>query len=137
MVQSTGSYISGSRRKANSRPSRAAPPNDGVNPLGCEPPNVPSHAEPLSCAASDADVVMTFKAVPVLAVWGDFKDAFIDRGLTQCGSLVSRATAAGGKAKLLHLPEEGIAGNSHMLMMDRNNLKVADRIIGWLRESVK
>ena len=93
--------------------------------------------EPLSCAASDADVAKTFKAVPVLAVWGDFKDAFIDRGLTQCGSLVSRATAAGGKAKLLHLPEEGIAGNSHMLMMDRNNLKVADRIIGWLRESVK
>ena len=93
--------------------------------------------EPLSCAASDSDVAKTFNTVPVLAVWGDFKDAFIDRGLTQCGNLVSRATAAGGKAKLLHLPEEGIAGNSHMLMMDRNNLKVADRIIGWLKENVR
>jgi hypothetical protein len=41
------------------------------------------------------------------------------------------------KAKLLHLPEEGFAGNSHMLMMDRNNLKIADRIIGWLRDNVK
>ena len=93
--------------------------------------------EPLSCAASDSDVAKTFNSVPVLAVWGDFKDAFIDRGLTQCGNLVSRATAAGGKAKLLHLPEEGIAGNSHMLMMDRNNLKVADRIIGCLKENVR
>jgi hypothetical protein len=24
-----------------------------------------------------------------------------------------------------------------MLMMDRNNLKIADRIIGWLRENAK
>ena len=93
--------------------------------------------EPVSCAASDAEVVKTFKTVPVLAVWGDFKDGFIDRGLTQCGNLVARATAAGGKAKLLHLPAEGFVGNSHMLMMDRNNLKVADRIIAWLRENVK
>ena len=93
--------------------------------------------EPVSCAASDSDVGKTFNTVPLLAVWGDFKDAFIDRGLAQCGSLVSRAVGAGGKAKLLHLPEEGFVGNSHMLMMDRNNLKVADRIIGWLRESVK
>jgi hypothetical protein len=93
--------------------------------------------EPVSCGASDSDVAKTFNTVPVLAVWGDFKDAFIDRGLTQCGSLVNRATAAGGKAKLLHLPQEGFVGNSHMLMMDRNNLKVADRIIGWLRENVK
>jgi pimeloyl-ACP methyl ester carboxylesterase len=93
--------------------------------------------EALSCDATDADVAKTFNTVSVLAVWGDFKDAFIDRGLAACGSLVTRAKAAGGKAKLLHLPEEGIAGNSHMLMMDRNNLKVADRIIAWLRETVK
>jgi pimeloyl-ACP methyl ester carboxylesterase len=93
--------------------------------------------EPVSCAASDADVAKVFNHVPVLAVWGDFKDAFIDRGLTQCGNLVTRATAAGGKAKLLHLPAEGFVGNSHMLMMDRNNLKIADRIISWLRDNVK
>ncbi len=93
--------------------------------------------EPLSCAAPDSDVAKTFNHIPLLAVWGDFKDAFIDRGLTQCGDLVARSNAAGGKAKLLHLPEEGFAGNSHMLMMDRNNLKIADRLIGWLRDNVK
>jgi pimeloyl-ACP methyl ester carboxylesterase len=93
--------------------------------------------EPVSCAASDSDVAKTFNRVPVLAVWGDFKDAFIDRGLTQCGDLVQRAKAAGGRAKLLHLPEEGFVGNSHMLMMDRNNLKIADTIISWLRENVR
>jgi len=93
--------------------------------------------EPLTCAASDPDVAKTFDHIALLAVWGDFKDAFIDRGLAQCGNLVARSVAAGGKAKLLHLPEEGFAGNSHMLMMDRNNLKIADRIIGWLRDNVQ
>jgi len=93
--------------------------------------------EPVSCAASDGDVTRTFNHIPVLAVWGDFKDAFIDRGLTQCGDLVARSIKAGGKAKLLHLPREGFVGNSHMLMMDRNNLKVADAIINWLRANVK
>ena len=93
--------------------------------------------EPVSCAASDGDVAATFSHVPVLAVWGDFDDAFIQRGLAQCGDLVARANAAGGNAKLLHLPDEKFVGNSHMLMMDKNNLKIADRIIGWLRDKVR
>jgi pimeloyl-ACP methyl ester carboxylesterase len=93
--------------------------------------------EPVSCAASDSDVASTFNHVPVLAVWGDFDDAFIQRGLAQCGDLVARANAAGGAAKLLHLPDEKFVGNSHMLMMDKNNLKIADRIISWLRDKVR
>jgi len=32
------------------------------------------------------------------------------------------------------LPEAGIKGNSHMMMMDRNNLIIADQVIGWLTE---
>ena len=40
--------------------------------------------------------------------------------------------AAGGTAKFLLLPALGIKGNSHMLMMDKNNLQIADLIIGWL-----
>jgi hypothetical protein len=44
--------------------------------------------------------------------------------------------SAGGSAKFLLLPEAGQKGNSHMLMMDKNNLAIADLIIGWLGESV-
>jgi hypothetical protein len=36
----------------------------------------------------------------------------------------------------LLLPEAGHKGNSHMLMMDKNNLAIADLIIGWIGESV-
>ena len=33
---------------------------------------------------------------------------------------------------MLHTPELGIRGNSHMIMQDKNNLQVADLIIGWI-----
>ena len=36
--------------------------------------------------------------------------------------------------EILILPEAGLKGNSHMMMMDRNNLQVADLIIGWIGE---
>jgi hypothetical protein len=42
--------------------------------------------------------------------------------------------AAGGKVDVVNLPETGIKGNSHMLMMDRNNAQVADLIQKWLAD---
>ena len=40
--------------------------------------------------------------------------------------------AAGGKVDVVMLPEVGITGNSHMLMMDKNNGAIADMIDKWL-----
>ena len=39
---------------------------------------------------------------------------------------------AGGKIEVVSLPERGIKGNSHMLMMDKNNQAVLDVIAKWL-----
>jgi hypothetical protein len=39
---------------------------------------------------------------------------------------------AGGSADVVNLPDVGIKGNSHMLMMDKNNGQVADLIQKWL-----
>ena len=33
------------------------------------------------------------------------------------------------------LPALGIKGNGHMMMMDKNNLQIADLIIDWLGRS--
>ena len=41
---------------------------------------------------------------------------------------------AGGRVKVVNLPQMGILGNSHMLIMDRNNLEVAGLIQQWLAE---
>ena len=42
--------------------------------------------------------------------------------------------AAGGSVDVVNLPEVGIKGNSHMLMMDKNNGQVADLIQKWLAD---
>jgi hypothetical protein len=40
--------------------------------------------------------------------------------------------AAGGSVDVVDLPDAGIKGNSHMMMMDRNSDQVADLIQKWL-----
>ena len=44
---------------------------------------------------------------------------------------------AGGVAKALVLPEVGITGNSHVFVVEKNNLQIAELIIDWLRTNVK
>jgi hypothetical protein len=45
---------------------------------------------------------------------------------------VGEISKAGGKVDIVDLPNVGMRGNSHMLMMDRNNLQVAALIQEWL-----
>ena len=40
--------------------------------------------------------------------------------------------AAGASVDVVDLPKTGIHGNSHMMMMDKNNLEVAGVIQTWL-----
>jgi pimeloyl-ACP methyl ester carboxylesterase len=89
------------------------------------------------------DEIQILKKLPILVVFGDhlevetglhgftWKSAFDD-----CESLIDRINAAGGKAKMLHLPAIGIHGNSHAMMMDRNNLQVASKILEWIDKNV-
>jgi hypothetical protein len=42
--------------------------------------------------------------------------------------------AAGGSVDVINLPAIGIKGNSHMLMMDKNNGQIADVIQKWLTD---
>ena len=57
-----------------------------------------------------------------------------DLGVTVRRHLEALQTA-GGAAKYLLLPEAGQKGNSHMLMLDKNNLAIADLIIRWIGET--
>jgi hypothetical protein len=52
------------------------------------------------------------------------------------GVLITAANAAGVKAELTLLPDIGIHGNSHMLLQDKNNLIIADRLVGWINHHV-
>ncbi|HVG20774.1 MAG TPA: hypothetical protein VNI02_17135 [Blastocatellia bacterium] len=80
---------------------------------------------------------MTLATLPVLVVSGDHLGD-IPTGIPGfswqaafdgCRAFITRLKTAGGKAQMLHLPEQGIRGNSHMIMQDKNNLRIADLIL--------
>jgi len=47
-------------------------------------------------------------------------------------ALNERYREADAQVDVINLPELGIKGNSHMLMMDRNNQQIAQLIHDWL-----
>lgn len=74
--------------------------------------------------------------IPTLFVYGDYiaQDArwpTIRRNGVAFGEEVRKA---GGKVDVVDLPEIGIRGNSHMVMMDRNSDEVAAYIQNWLEK---
>lgn len=92
------------------------------------------------CETVDAkDIASLFVKVPFITVWGDnSKGAWGvngDKRRDGCLQAVNMITKGGGKATFLLLPDNGIAGNSHMMMMDKNNLQVADVIQKWIIEN--
>ena len=75
------------------------------------------------------------KGVPHLFIWGDYLGQHpLWPKLTPAVSRYRDGLrAAGATADDINLPERGIAGNSHMIMMDRNSDQVADLALEWLR----
>jgi pimeloyl-ACP methyl ester carboxylesterase len=73
-------------------------------------------------------------AVQSLIVLGDFLDATpLWQDLSKAmDRLTELLTHAGTDVELWRLPERGVFGNSHMLMMDDNSAEIAAEIIGWL-----
>jgi pimeloyl-ACP methyl ester carboxylesterase len=82
-----------------------------------------------------------FRSKPILVVFGDHLDAAVTvpgfswrTAYEDCRTFVAEVNAAGGNATMLHLPAAGLEGNSHLLMMERNNLQIADLLIGWIKK---
>jgi hypothetical protein len=68
-------------------------------------------------------------------MFGDFFGADVDDWpgrMAECLNTVDRITSAGETAENIFLPDAGIHGNSHMLMMDLNNQQLAGPILEWL-----
>lgn len=72
--------------------------------------------------------------IPVLVVYGDHieRDARWPTIRANTTPYLDALRACGGDVELLDLPQHGITGNSHMLMMERNNAEIAGLIQDWL-----
>jgi hypothetical protein len=81
--------------------------------------------------------------IPLLVMFGDHLGDvqgpfnFWPGAFDSCNTFVKEVNDAGGDAQMMWLPKMGIKGNSHMLMQDKNNLKLADLILGWIEKHVE
>ncbi len=84
----------------------------------------------------------TLARIPTLVIFGDHlanvTQPFSWMGAFEsCSSFVAQLKKAGGDAEMMHLPELGIRGNSHMLMQDRNSNQLADLLLAWIDQHVE
>ena len=96
--------------------------------------------EPGACRANYTDEqIAKLAKVPTLVMFGDNLPVETGLGgitwqnrLEGCRAYAARIKAAGGQVDIVHTPELGVAGNSHMLMQDRNNLQIGDIVLTWI-----
>lgn len=90
---------------------------------------------------SAADAKEHFTKVPFVSVFGDNSVGAWgvngDGRRNRCIEAVKSVKEAGGRGTFLLLPEAGVKGNSHMMMMDKNNLQVAGLIRKWIGENAR
>ena len=94
--------------------------------------------EPGACPDAAGDVT-PYLRTPILVLWGDYvpeAPRWAPR-LANCRAFVAKVNAAGGKAENLVLPEQGIRGNSHMLMQDNNSLEIAGMLVDWINRNAR
>ncbi len=77
------------------------------------------------------------KDIPILIVWGDFVEKH-DRWKIFAANVKAFADdlrAKGGKIDWVELPQRGISGNTHMLMMDTNSDQIAQLVQDWMAKN--
>jgi hypothetical protein len=98
---------------------------------------------PCATGLSEAQIA-TLAKIPTLVMFGDHLADVPSGGpvnwqgaFETCIAFIDQLNKAGGDASLMHLPELGIRGNSHMLMQDKNSDELADLVIAWIDEHVE
>lgn len=89
------------------------------------------------------DDFMKLTKIPIIIYYGDFIPAeptqdphqdFWRCVLKMARAFAGTVNAHGGNARVVHLPEVGIYGNTHFLFSDKNNLEVAANLLDFLHE---
>ncbi|WP_241027355.1 alpha/beta hydrolase [Variovorax sp. RKNM96] len=113
-------------------PMRYEPPMEGAPPFGFEeePSSGPGK---IACRIQSQPerVAVNLASVPVLVLTAEASyHAFFDH------CTVKFLQQAGVKVDFVQLAEEGIHGNGHMMMLEKNNLDIARRIDEWVLQKV-
>jgi len=107
------------------------------------PPAMPSSAGALEPVAVPLPEFMKLTKIPIIIYYGDFipKEPVVNPGLDGWRARLAMArlwaetiNRYGGDAKVVHLPEIGIHGNTHFPFSDLNNVQIADLMSEFLSE---
>lgn len=97
-------------------------------------------------ADSDDYNALLEKEIPVIFYYGDYiGEEFTDvpaAGMwdmmaATADSFTEAYNKAGGNSTVIHLPDEGITGNSHFMFQELNNDVIAEHIENWIKANVK
>ncbi len=133
-------------KSANVRAVYAYEPVTQVFPEGMVPDPVPSGPlGPITGTPISMDDFKKLTKIPIEVIWGDnfptageppspYPDIEVWQGrITMSQKFVDLVNAMGGNARLVHLPDIGIRGNTHFAMSDLNNAQIADLLSDFLR----
>jgi len=133
-------------KSSNVRAVYAYEPVTQVFPEGQVPPPVDSG--PLGPITGTPIPLADFQQltkIPIEIIWGDnfptadqapsgYPDIEIWQGrIIMAQNFVDLINAMGGQARLVHLPDIGIFGNTHFAMSDLNNVQIANLLSDFLR----
>jgi hypothetical protein len=106
----------------------------GFKALEARPDKVKALVAVEPTLGGDRSKVATIKGSPVLFVIGDNAKDHPRWSKIRAGDVdyAKALAAAGGSVDFVDLPDRGIKGNSHMMMMDRNSDQIAELINAWL-----
>lgn len=131
-------------RSPNVKAIVAFEPGSGfIFPQGELPPAMPSAAGTLVPEAVSQAEFEKLTRIPIVIYYGDNfpVEPTPERGqdnwrvrLAMARLWVDAVNRHGGDARLVHLPEIGVRGNTHFLMSDLNNVEIADLVSKFLAE---
>ena len=114
-----------------------------VFPEGEVPPPMASSAGPLEAVAVPPSEFVKLIRIPIVIYYGDFipKEPIANPGqdgwrarLVMARLWAEAINRHGGDAKVIHLPEIGIRGNTHFPFSDLNNVQIADLMSKFLAD---
>ncbi|MTI70345.1 MAG: hypothetical protein FH751_08870 [Firmicutes bacterium] len=93
--------------------------------------------EPVGSPTNEEDIKNNFATIPYLAVYGDYIESRNQTGrLESCKTTAKLIKKHGGKADVLVLTDDGINGNTHLMMQDKNSSEIANRISAWIDNNI-
>ena len=114
-----------------------------VFPEGEVPEAITALCEPIGASAMAVPLedFMKLTKIPIVLYYGDNIDVNSSHvGMNKWGTeldmakkFVAAINRHGGQAELIELPKVGLKGNTHFLMGDLNNEKLADLAADWLK----